>query len=211
MPQIKKKVPVVGIYPALRADAVRFVETWKGWDDCPDVMVSETHLGVLANVAIEPTWVGRGISADAFARWYKSAPDFVLAFMTEMRKCWRRNNSPSARLQAFLALHTCMKPHAHQKEAAQWDLTDGELATAFELSTKEPVSEELVEKARKALAGRIEKGKRLSPWDIAWQGGERLRLTKRTVQIQAESPEALQRYLAAEEKAGRKIVVKPSV
>lgn len=90
-------------------------------------------------------------------------------------------------------------------------MTDGEVATAFELSTKEKVSEELVEKARKALAGRIEEGKRVSPWDLAWQGGERLKMTKRKVQIQAESPEALQRYLAAEEKAGRKIVVKPSV
>lgn len=202
---------MVGIYPALRADAVQFVESWKGWADSPAMVVSESHLEILAHVAIEPTRVGRIISADAFARWYKAAPDFVLAFMTEMRKCWRRNNSPSARLQGFLALHTCMKPHAHQRKKEQWDLTDGEVATAFELSTKEKVSEELVEKARKALAGRIEEGKRVSPWDLAWQGGERLKMTKRKVQIQAESPEALQRYLAAEEKAGRKIVVKPSV
>jgi hypothetical protein len=170
MPQHKKQIPVVGLYPALRADLIQFIKRRR-----PTFHGYEWQLEEMCMWAIQPKTCAELNITNPLADYYVSNPDLTLAVLTFIRKLWFGKHSRSRRIQNFLATTTGFRVFRDQREKWQWSMTDGEIATGFELATGEAVTMEDVIKARKALAARIKRGQKLGP-PMQWvKGGKTLK------------------------------------
>jgi hypothetical protein len=190
MPQNKFQIPEAG--PNLfQTEMIRFARKWR-----EPIVIHKEFLDVLATIAADTRFIeaaGRSrksahacpkckapffvnTSESVLVSCYRAAPDLTLELLTFLREQWRKlDKSKAGRLRAFLSTTTGMK--TAQGEKHQSRLTDGEIALAYEETSKENVNTGDVVQARRAVIKKLQQGKKLA--GTAYDKDGFLRLNKK--------------------------------
>lgn len=161
MPQVKQAVTYFELRELLLPEALDFVRKHK--PELPSAAI-DTAVSACLLWAADPE-LARNTEDPwpSLPRLFAQMPDFVPGLLATLRAKWNRlHHSKAGSLLIFMARNPCVRVFDHQKKPrAQWELTDGEVCTAYQGATKRTVTIDDVVKARKTLLRRYRQIDRL--------------------------------------------------